>query len=215
MNDKELLLDQLTLQPEDWETRLVLIEMALREGNQAEARRLVRASPSDRPTPPEVQIRLHELLTRGVPADPAPISPEAPASASSAVGSYQPETSEAPQPVPPTLESPPSSDSSELPGAPSKTFPGPGSDLDGGLGALLETETFSRPASRKPDRIGSRTDAARNKRPAPSIDREAVRQKWEEYDGGLDLVPLDRPDLLDRPNSASERLSSVSLALLA
>ncbi len=49
--------------PEDWGTRLKLIEGFLDHGDVEEARRLVRESPDDHPVPPEVQYRLHELFS--------------------------------------------------------------------------------------------------------------------------------------------------------
>lgn len=75
MSETEELLERLELTPGDWSARLELIEMALRKGDPAFAKRLVRASPSDQPTPPEVQVRLHALLTKGVEPLPAPPAP--------------------------------------------------------------------------------------------------------------------------------------------
>lgn len=65
MIDKELLLDELTLNPGNWDVRIVLVELAVREGDLAGAKRLVRASPDGMPTPPAIQARLHTLLTKG------------------------------------------------------------------------------------------------------------------------------------------------------
>ena len=68
MSEKEKLLERLERKPEDWLARVTLIEIAIREGDVSFAKRLVRASPSDVPTPPEIQIRIHTLLTKGVAA---------------------------------------------------------------------------------------------------------------------------------------------------
>lgn len=215
MNDKELLLDHLSLHPEDWETRLILIETALREGNAPEAKRLVRASPAHLPTPPEVQVRLHELLTKGVADPPDPVAAEPPP---------QPCVGEGRNSVKVTVAAPHKSSSGEVP-APGESGKGPiaaressanlRSDVGGGLGALLEEESSPRPTSRNGGRTTSRTGAARNKRRGPAIDRDAAREKWDRYDGGLELVVYERPDLPERPASGSERISSVSFALLA
>lgn len=54
--------------PEDWSIRLRLIEGHILEENKDAARRLVRESPDDTPLPPELQHRLHTVMTQGAPA---------------------------------------------------------------------------------------------------------------------------------------------------
>lgn len=49
--------------PEDWSVRLRLIEAAIGSGNEEEAKRLVRESPGQRALPPELQDRIHALMT--------------------------------------------------------------------------------------------------------------------------------------------------------
>jgi len=65
MSGKADLLEQLKRSPDDWPSRFELMEFAMRAGDVAEARRLVRESPSDQPTPPEWQARIHALFTKG------------------------------------------------------------------------------------------------------------------------------------------------------
>ncbi len=54
--------------PEDWSIRLRLIEGYILEDSKDAARRLVRESPDDTPLPPELQLRLHTVMTQGAPA---------------------------------------------------------------------------------------------------------------------------------------------------
>ncbi len=65
--DAEELYAELERAPEDWSVRLRLIEAAVAEGNRAEARRLVRTSPDDGYLPAELRVRIHSLLTEGLP----------------------------------------------------------------------------------------------------------------------------------------------------
>lgn len=57
--------------PGDWEARLKLMERHLREGNRDAARRLVREAPDEGPLPPDIQARIHSLLTEPIGAPPA------------------------------------------------------------------------------------------------------------------------------------------------
>jgi len=60
--------NDLAKNPEDWSLRLRLIEGHILEDNKDAARRLVRESPDDTPLPPELQLRLHTVMTQGAPA---------------------------------------------------------------------------------------------------------------------------------------------------
>ena len=78
----------------------------------------------------------------------------------------------------------------------------------GGLGALIESdpiESAPQEESRKPGKPLPT---------APEIRFEKAIQRWQEYDGNLLLVENENPILPDRPSSAPDRISSVSMALL-
>ncbi len=196
MSETEELLERLELTPGDWPTRLALVEIALRKGDTAFAKRLVRASPSDEPTPPEVQVRLHALLTKGVEPLPAPPAP--------------PE-SHFPSPVPPE-ETPPAAPPppAEEPTPVAKEEPvstPPRTEFEGGLSALIESDLPGTP----------RTDVPKKRatpRPAPRPDPAAVKAKWDNYEGGLELVALEPTDFIEAPSTAPERFSAVSMAIM-
>lgn len=185
MIDKELLYDRLSEHPEDWTLRLELIELAIAEGDPAAAKRLVRASPAHVATPTEIQVRLHALLSGAASAN-------APALASSPAKAIVPVPPEPEAEVAPTV-----------------------GDSSGGLAALVET---SSPPVRQPTPdSGPRSSRKRTRaaKPAPPLTRRQILEKWENYDGEFDLAPLEHVTPLERPSSRSERVSSLSLALLA
>ncbi|MBP6602341.1 MAG: hypothetical protein KA250_11085 [Verrucomicrobiales bacterium] len=199
MTEKEELLERLEISPGDWVVRITLIEMAVLEGDMAFAKRLVRASPSDQPTPPEAQIRIHELLTKGLAAFSERKAEIPPASV---LEERPPEpVSEPPEAAVTSLEK---SDSVERePLSVSK-------DLDGGLGALIESDSLSvlSPASSR------RSSSRKRKGEERKVDRKSLQDKWRNYDGGLELVAIPIPELPLEPSSAGERFSSLSMALL-
>ena len=195
MSEIEELLERLELTPGDWSARLALIEILLRKGDTAFAKRLVRASPSDQPTPPEVQVRLHTLLTKGVEPLPAPPVPS---------------ESIVPSPVPPEATPPVAPPPVEEPAPVQKEEPvstPPRTEFEGGLSALIESDLpeTSRTTSRK-KRSGSR--------PALRPDPAAVKAKWDNYEGGLELVALEPTDFVEAPSTAPERFSAVSMAIM-
>lgn len=193
--EREALLDRLAIDAGDWAARLALVEAAVGEGDLAGAKRLVRASPSDRPTPSEIQVKLHTLLTGGVPAAPPPAT------------------------APRILEPVPAEKPGANGAAPIRPATGPdrpGSKADaGGLGALVENE-FSSGRSR-PTTIPADSRAGGERDPAtpPPLRRTAGKDKWKDYDGGLELVDLPPIERIARPSSKPDRYSSVSLALVA
>lgn len=71
MRSVESIAEQLERSPEDWEIRILAIEEAVQVGDIARAKQLVREDPSDYPTPPEIKVRLHALLTGKIP-EPVP-----------------------------------------------------------------------------------------------------------------------------------------------
>ena len=177
MSKTEELLEQLELTPGDWSIRLTLIEAALRNGDAAFARRLVRASPSDQPTPPEVQVRLHTLLTKGVEPLPAPPVPP----------------DKNPPVAPPVPPAAPDEDlEPAAKEAPVLAFPR--TEFEGGLSALIESDM---PAMSRRSAPGKRAKA----RQAPHPDLAAVKAKWENYDGGLELVVLEPTDFVEAPST--------------
>lgn len=190
MIDKEPFFARLEAFPDDWENRLVLIELAIRDDDLAGAKRLVRAAPTHIVTPPEIQRRLHALLTRGR----AALEPPAPEP--TPIG---PESSTEPAPTCVAEASPPRSVSRET---------------DGGLAALVETDAAN-PAERRWPSPSPPGDIPCLSATAPALARRLSRHKWANYDGCLDLVPLELPDKVERPSSAPERLSALSLAIMA
>ncbi len=225
MNGKEALFAQLEQSPEDWDVRIALIEMAVREGDLAGAKRLVRASPSDILTPTAIQVRIHALLTRGI----------------DAVGSQDqvPEREQAArpiEPVPPEVV-PPETARSTGPGRgePAAVASGIGekrreqsavpvgsgvpssSPTGGGSAALVERHTLPEPSPRRSRATGMAETPAthRGTVSTPRIGRRSALEKWRDYDGGLLLADLEPPEHTERPSQAGERVSSVSLALLA
>lgn len=63
--DLDLLYAELERSPEDWSVRIRLVEAAMARGDLDEGKRLVRESPGDRALPPELQDRIHSLLSGG------------------------------------------------------------------------------------------------------------------------------------------------------
>lgn len=218
MSEKEQLLEQLQRSPGDWQVRIALIEMAIREGDASFAKRLVRASPSNVITPPEIQIRVHALMTKGVAAlEPATVpEPAGPLQPLQAAGEKRNPESIPDGGIPPFKSSSSAGKAGAPPEMPEASFRTAGSsppptghrEFEGGLSALIESETpvaaEKMPSPRK----------VRGTRKAPDVDWKAVKEKWENYDGGLELVTLDVADRVERPSTAPERLSSVSLALM-
>ena len=216
MSEKEKLLERLERKPEDWLARVTLIEIAIREGDVSFAKRLVRASPSDVPTPPEIQIRIHTLLTKGV----AALSPttEQPATGPS-IQSVQAVAEEAKPEATPneglTVKDPLTEDKAvtsadrKKEAVPTLLPASPYRDLGGGLSALIESE-IPLAVEKKPEPRKRRGSYAK----APSLDRVSAKDKWENYEGGLELVVLDPGEYVEPPSTTPERLSSVSLAVL-
>lgn len=202
MEGKEQLFARLMQSPEDWSVRLALIELAVREGDLPGAKRLVRASPSHAATPPTVQVRLHALLTGGAtPESGTPPGPEPWAIvAEDAAATAPPPGPKIPDPVPAEPEPEPANADGRA----------------GGLGALVESETATRSQGRGTEPpVPGRDGTARRRRTPPRIERGAAKDKWEDYDGGLELVPLEPVERLEPPSRTPERVSSVSLALVA
>jgi hypothetical protein len=187
MSKTEALLERLELTPGDWSARVELIEIAVREGDIAFAKRLVRASPSDHPTPPEVQLRIHTLLTKG--PEPRPVPPVAPG-----------ENLPAAPAVPPVEAQEPAVREEAVSSAHRPEF-------ESGLSALIESDL---PVT--PDKSAFRKKAKVPKAPHPSL--ATVKAKWENYDGGLNLVTIEATDLVERPSDAPERFSAVSMAVI-
>ncbi len=186
MIDKELLYDRLWESPEDWSLRLELIELALSEGDRAGAKRLVRASPAHVATPPEIQVRLHALLSGAATASPAAT-----------------EVAPARQivPVPPERE-------------PEAISPGTRSDETlGGLAALVESSP--EPSVRESQPSPGKSSRFKSSKPAPPLSRREIIDKWENYEGEFELAPLENTAPSERPSSQSDRLFSLSLALFA
>lgn len=175
MNRSDDILSRLEKDPEDWDLRLEAIENAIRAGDLDESRRLVRESPAESPTPPEIQVRLHALLTQGAAALPA-----------------------TPEPVPGEDVS----DSTETEALRE------GETYGGGASALIEEEATD-------FRRGEDEPKAASRVAAPTLFKNSVQEKWDDYDGELELVDAEYVPRYERPNYASEKFSSLSVAVAA
>lgn len=223
---RSAILEELKISPGDWTIRIEAIEVALREGDDEGARKLVREDPSPDPVPPEIMVRLHTLMTQGVPADSEPeeetrseekSQPEQePSSAEESAtpetdskGDAEPEKERVIEVVAP--------ESREV--APEKDVARPETPIppwekrrEGGAGALAEFEAQSE-ESLDGKEASSRMKKREKIEKAPEINYQAAIDRWKNYDGGLKLV--DAEYIAPQVSSNSrERLSSLSTALL-
>ncbi len=197
MKDADSILEELEKSPGDWSLRILAIERKIQTGDIFAARQLVREDPSTDPVPADIQVKLHELLTKGASAAPAAQAPEA---EETPVPLESEQTPVPVEPEPPRQEG--------LAEKPTQSFSELQEKPSGGLGALIESdpiESAPQEESRKPGKPLPT---------APEIRFEKAIQRWQEYDGNLLLVENENPILPDRPSSAPDRISSVSMALL-
>ena len=197
MKDADSILEELEKSPGDWSLRILAIEHKIQTGDIFAARQLVREDPSTDPVPADIQVKLHELLTKGASAAPAAQAPEA---EETPVPLESEQTPVPVEPEPPRQEG--------LAEKPTQSFFELQEKPSGGLGALIESdpiESAPQEESRKPGKPLPT---------APEIRFEKAIQRWQEYDGNLLLVENENPILPDRPSSAPDRISSVSMALL-
>ncbi|MDB2497486.1 hypothetical protein N9X25_10110, partial [Verrucomicrobiales bacterium] len=68
MKDADSILEELENSPGDWSLRILAIERKIQTGDIFAARQLVREDPSIDPVPADIQVKLHELLTKGASA---------------------------------------------------------------------------------------------------------------------------------------------------
>lgn len=183
MNATEEILEKLDQHPEDWEIRIRAIELAIHRGDLAEARRFVRESPPEVETPPEVQVRLHALLT----------------GASSVPLIEAPERSE---PVPAEPES------IEVIHPESEEELVAGRDYGGGFAALIEDDSGSKSEAETSEFA---EEIARP--PAPRLQKAAPGNRWADYDGDFDLVDAEFVPRYERPRYTSEKFSSLTVAV--
>lgn len=197
MKDADSILEELEKSPGDWSLRILAIEHKIQTGDIFAARQLVREDPSTDPVPADIQVKLHELLTKGASAAPAAQAPEA---EETPVPLESEQTPVPVEPEPPRQEG--------LAEKPTQSFFELQEKPSGGLGALIASdpiESAPQEESRKPGKLLPT---------APEIRFEKAIQRWQEYDGNLLLVENENPILPDRPSSAPDRISSVSMALL-
>ncbi len=213
------ILERLNKSPEDWDVRIVAIENSIRSGDLEGAKCLVRDSPPDLPTPPEIQVRLHTLLTEGIPND-------TPAGESLATSENEHQDSDFSDDDPDFLEEEDEIISEEEIGQVDSSSESaevvkedrielktegnyPGKELSGGLSALIEkkppvTSIGSSSAMPKED---DRADAV-------TVCRQEESSVWEDYDGGLNLVSGDLPMASRRMSLSADRLSSLTMAVV-
>lgn len=215
-NPTELLFDDilelLKQSPEDWSLRIRAIEGFIRQGKTDQARELVRNSPDSNPLPPQLQVRLHTLLTKGIdaaepliehpPHDSPPVSEAGETEESSpreeATVSDQP-PSKNEEDHNPSAKRNPEPQTERQPANPPDP---PGKSLGGGLGALVEDDTpLPREEKQKP--VGKLT----------TVNPTLAGKRWKDYHGKLQLtgggIPRPEPPRASSP----ERISAVSLAV--
>ncbi|MGC6460256.1 MAG: hypothetical protein ACON32_00570, partial [Pirellulaceae bacterium] len=199
MSSNESILRQLEQDPGNWDLRIRVIENAVRGNNMNEARRLVRESPDEIIPEDEIKVRLHALLTGG----PAALGVS--------------ETEEVAEKTEPNKEP----ESEPVKETPKEVRPEPNpvvadqlkasafdEGVDGGLGALIERDDTG------PVQSDSQVVKPRGRKVAPTVDWNEVRSKWEVYDGDLELVGGELPHAQARMATSSDRVSSLSMALL-
>ncbi len=198
------LLDQ---SPEDWSLRIRAIEEFVRHGDKDGARRLVRKSPDSSPLPPELQVRLHTLLTKGIDA----VEPLEEKWEDRVVPPQRAEEEEKEeQKIDPV--SPPENDEindtvdapSEPKTEPQKSRKPPGESLGGGLGALIEEDIPPPQKTRKAPPLPRTT----------TVDLSLAGKRWKAYQGNINLTGGEIPHSEAPPVSSPERLSAVSMAIL-
>lgn len=197
MKDADSILEELEKSPGDWSLRILAIERKIQTGDIFAARQLVREDPSIDPVPADIQVKLHELLTKGASAAPATQAPEAEETPVPVESEQTPVPVEPEPPRQEGLAEKPTQSFSELQEKPS-----------GGLGALIESDPIESAPQEESRNPGKPLPVA------PEIRFEKAIQRWQEYDGNLLLVENENPILPDRPSSAPDRISSVSMALL-
>ena len=193
MKDVNSLLALLKESPHDWNIRIEAVEHLLRTGDKEGAQRLVREDPSEDPNSFEIQLRLHTAFTRGVP----PLSEETAGGHEEeppAGGVHSDETETA------LVDLEKKQDSKKVVARAkleSEISPGLG------LGALIEQ--FEEEDVYLPKKIVQE---------ASKIRWDAAVTRWENYDGGLNLVDGGRDLLPERDSLASERISSIGVAVM-
>ena len=218
---RAVILEELKRSPGDWTIRIEAIEASLRDGDSEGARQLVREDPSPDPVPPEIQVRLHALLTQGVSeeqtSEEEPVDSvaenESEVKASDAksperkIEVVAPETrEEEKEPVAreEVVDSEPREEEEET-----KTESAPPWEekKEGGLGALLEVEAAS-PRRKTSSRVTKREKIEK----VPKVDFQTAIARWQNYDGDLNLVEAEYVPPQETSYSR-ERLSSLSTAI--
>lgn len=195
MNELESILDRLKESPGDWSIRIEAIEHLVREGDKKGARALVREDTSAEVTSPEIQWRLHTALTKRVsPYFEKQIEGETVdvllaegTSSEEGIVSVDSEVTDKVENPETNLEA-----ETESPSSPG-----------GGLGALMEEKESEAPLS-----------PLKAKSDTPRIRWEAAIDRWDNYDGGLNLVDGGRDLLPERDTLAPERISSIGVAAM-
>lgn len=192
MNEGESIRDRLARSPGDWSLRILAVEEAVKGGDLAGAKQLVRDDPTTVPVPPEIQVRLHALLTGGILAG-----------GSRNVGS---ERSIDPVPARESEEEPKAfSESVSNPAPAAESMPFVVARESGGSGALVEAD--------EPERMARRRVSSGEAR-APELRRNRSGGRFARYEGRLQLVPAEAGPLPPRASSGPDRISAVFVALI-
>ncbi|MEM9282604.1 MAG: hypothetical protein AAGA96_12320 [Verrucomicrobiota bacterium] len=207
MNRGSDILRQLEESPEDWGIRILAIEERIRVGDSDGAKLLVRESPAHVATPPEIQVRIHALMTQGL----------------SEVAETETDFHEEPAVE---IEDRGDTSSQGRPAGPEPTD----SEWEGGLSALIEREEcsgsldFSNTVGEsdqepggwdedEPESVQGQEYTVERPEP-PQIDWELATHRWDDYDGELNLVDSDIPIVSRVDPSPADRVSSLTLAIV-
>lgn len=192
--------------PEDWSARLRLIEARIRNDDMEGARRLVRESPDEFPLPPELQYRLHTLLTQGKAAlgeDGETEESEDLPKPESESESVEPESSVLPP------------DPAEM--VPTRSLPeeksSPRRKIEKPEGWVPEVVPAKRTA---PEKLETEPNTKEPPLPEVMVRRpsvEASRTRWDDYEGDLHLEPMETVSRHSRSENSAQKVSALTAAL--
>ncbi len=203
--------------PEDWSVRLRLIEAHVREDDREGARRLVRESPDEAPLPPELQFRLHTLLTQGAAALP-PLEGETgnEGGGEKAEETIVPkeETTSAPAPESSSMLPPDPAEQVKVRDRPPRRFR---REKPAGWTPTVVPPKGASPTeeeTKEPSDPGDPVPQPSIYRAMPRPAKQAVAKRWANYQGDLRLEPLSAIGRAPRIEGAAQKMSALSVALL-
>ena len=199
--------------PEDWSLRLRLIEGCVRDDDMDGAKELVRDSPDDAPLPPELQFRLHTLMTQGKAA-------LEPGGDTTDEGGDPLEVTSAPAADSTDVEEPRDTEELEVRSIESDR-------VESVIDPSEVVPTLESTSEKRADPDPDETEEAGEESTSPSVieevgyqklDLTALREKgrvrWESYEGDLHLESFETTGARHRQVQAAQKVSAFSMALL-